>query len=96
MLRFEWDVRKNSQNKRKHGVSFEEALTASFDDHALLIEDPDHSEHEERFIVVGLSSALRTLVVCHCYRQQRDVVRIISARRADRQEREQYEARGTR
>jgi hypothetical protein len=95
-LRFEWDDRKNAQNKRKHGVSFEEAQTAFFDEHALLIADPDHSKHEERFILLGLSSSLRTLVVCHCYRRQGDVVRLISARRADRQEREQYEVRWTR
>ena len=92
-LRFEWDNRKNAQNRRKHGISFEEARTVFFDEHALLIADPDHSEHEERFILLGLSSALRTLVVCHCYRRQGDVVRLISARRADRQEREEYEVR---
>ncbi len=95
-LRFEWDDRKNAQNRRKHGVSFEEAETVFFDEHALLMVDPDHSEHEERFILLGLSSALRTLVVCHCYRREGDVVRLISARRADRQEREQYDVRWTR
>ena len=92
-LRFEWDDRKNAQNTRKHGVSLEEAQTVFFDEHALLIADPGHSEHEERLILLGFSSALRTLVVCHCYRRQGDVVRLISARRADRQEREQYEVR---
>ena len=95
-LRFEWDDRKNAQNRRKHGVSFEEAETVFYDEHALLIADPDHSEHEERFILLGLSSVLRTLVVCHCYRREGDVVRIISARLADRQEREQYHVRWTR
>ena len=94
-LRFEWDDGKNVQNRRKHGVSFEEAQTVFFDEHALLIADPDHSEQEERFILLGLSSALRTLVVCHCYRRRGDVVRLISARRADRQERRQYEVRWT-
>ena len=94
-LRFEWDDRKNAQNRRKHGVSFEEAQTVFFDEHALLIADPDHSGHEERFILLGLSSALRTLVVCHCYQRQGDVVRLISARRADRQEREHYDVRWT-
>ena len=92
MLRFEWDDRKNAHNKRKHGISFEEAETVFFDEEALLIADPDHSLQEERFILLGLSSALRTLVVCHCYRQEGDVIRIISARRADRQEREEYES----
>ena len=96
MLRFEWDDRKSAQNIRKHGVSFEEARTVFFDEQAFLIADPDHSEQEERFILLGLSSALRTLVVCHCYRRDEDVIRLISARRADRQEREEYEGRWTR
>ena len=95
-LRFEWNDRKNAQNRRKHGVSFEEAKTVFFDEHALLLAGPDHSEHEERFILLGFSSAQRTLVVGHCYRRQGDVVRLISARRADRQERAQYEVRWTR
>ena len=93
MLRFEWDDRKNTQNRRKHGVSFEEAQRVFFDEQALLIVDPDHSEEEERFILLGLSSALQTLVVCHCYRRAGEVIRLISARPADRQERELYEAR---
>jgi hypothetical protein len=92
-LTFEWDDRKEAHNRRKHGVSFEEAQTVFFDEHALLIPDPDHSEQEERFILLGISGALRTLVVCHCYRRQGDVIRIISARRADRQERRQYDFR---
>jgi hypothetical protein len=96
VLRFEWDDRKNAQNKRKHGVSFEEAQTVFLDEQALLIADPDHSELEERFILLGLSSALQTLVVCHCYRREGDVIRLISARRADRQERMVYENRWTR
>jgi uncharacterized DUF497 family protein len=96
VLRFEWDDRKNAQNRRKHGISFEEAQTVFFDEQALLIADPDHSEQEERFILLGLSGALQTLVVCHCYRREGDVIRLISARRADRQEREEYENRWTR
>jgi hypothetical protein len=90
VLRFEWDDRKDEQNRRKHGISFEEAQTVFYDEQALLIADPDHSQQGERFILLGLSSALRTLVVCHCYRQGGDVIRLISARRADRQERENY------
>jgi len=65
-LRFEWDNRKNAQNKRKHGLSFEEARTVFFDERALLIADPDHSQHEERFILLGLlesTSKLRTVAV---------------------------------
>jgi uncharacterized DUF497 family protein len=93
VLRFEWDDHKNAQNIRKHGISFEEAQTVFFDEKALLIADPDHSEREERFILLGLSSALRTLVVCHSYRRQGDVIRLISARRAGPQERGDYESR---
>ncbi len=91
-LRFEWDDGKDAANRRKHGVSFEEAQTVFFDEHALLIPDPDHSEPEERFVLLGLSSALRTLVVCHFYRRRTNI-RIISARKANRRERKQYERR---
>ncbi len=89
-IRFEWDQRKNRANKAKHGVSFEEARTAFFDEHARVIPDPEHSEDEERFVLLGLSIELRVLVVCHCYRRSNEVVRIISARRADATERNQY------
>jgi uncharacterized DUF497 family protein len=95
-LRFEWDEKKNAQNRRKHGVSFEEAQTVFFDEQALLIADPDHCEDEERFILLGLSGRVRTLVVCHCYRRREEVIRIISARRANREERQRYEARWSR
>ena len=95
VLRFEWDDRKDTQNRRKHGISFEEAQTVFFDEQALLIADPDHSMQEERSILLGMSSALRTLVVCHCYREEGDVIRIISARRADRRERGEDQNRGT-
>jgi uncharacterized DUF497 family protein len=89
-LRFGWDEGKNAANRRKHGVSFQEAATVFYDDSALLIDDPDHSEQEERFLLLGLSASARTLVVCHCYREAEDRIRIISARKADRQERERY------
>lgn len=95
-LRFEWDERKNSANRRKHGVSFEEAQSAFADEQGLLIDDPDHSAGEDRFVLLGMSSALRVLVVCHCYRADGDVIRIISARRADRQEQRDYGERWTR
>jgi hypothetical protein len=68
-LRFEWDDRKSTVNRRKHGVSFEEARTVFFDENALMRPDEDHSEDEDRFVLLGLSARLRTLVVCHCYRQ---------------------------
>jgi len=90
-LRFEWDSAKNRVNKRKHGVSFEEAQTVFYDENARIISDPGHSKKEERFILLGLSHTLRTLVVCHCYREKETMIRIISARRANKKERIQYE-----
>ena len=89
-LSFEWDERKNRENKRKHGVSFEEAQTVFLDERALRFYDPDHSADEDRFILLGLSFALRELVVCHCYRAGGSVIRIISARRATRREAAAY------
>jgi uncharacterized DUF497 family protein len=92
-LRFEWDPRKSAANKRKHGVSFEEARSVFADEHGLLIDDPDHSEDEDRFILLGISASARTLAVCHCYRRRGDVIRIISARRANAAERSDYTSR---
>lgn len=92
-IRFEWDQRKNSENRRKHGVSFEEAATVFLDESALLISDPDHSDEEDRFVLLGVSAALKVLVVCHCYRESDEVIRIISARKATSSERTQYRQR---
>ena len=89
-LDFEWDENKNLSNQKKHGVSFEEAKTVFADELGRLIPDPDHSEGEERFILMGMSSQLRLLTVCHCERGS-DTIRIISARKADKLERKQYE-----
>lgn len=89
-LTFEWDARKASENQRKHGISFEEAKSAFFDENARVIPDPEHSDDEDRFVLLGLSVRLRLLVVVHCYRREDDVIRIISARKADRSERHQY------
>jgi uncharacterized DUF497 family protein len=89
-LAFEWDSRKASANRKKHGVSFEEASSAFSDEHALVIADPDHSDDEDRFVLLGLSSALRLVVVIHCFRESDDVIRIISARKASRTERSHY------
>ncbi len=89
-LTFEWDPRKNAANRRKHGVSFEEAETAFSDEGALLLDDPDHSRAEDRFVLLGLSAALRLLVVCHTYRRDDAVIRLISARKATPAERVQY------
>jgi hypothetical protein len=90
-LKFEWDRRKETANRKKHDVSFSEAKTAFYDENARVIADPDHSEEEDRFILLGLSSQLRLLVVCHCYREDQDTIRIISARKANRSERREYE-----
>lgn len=90
-LKFEWDENKNQINQQKHAVSFEEAKTVFYDENALLIDDPDHSKEEERFIILGLSSQAKLLVVCHCYRASETVIRIISARKATRRETQYYE-----
>ena len=90
MLSFEWDPAKATANLRKHGVSFEDAQTAFSDEHARLVNDPDHSAEEERFVLLGLSSSLRLLVVAHCYRSADSVIRIISARRATKAEERSY------
>ena len=92
-LQFDWDERKSRVNLQKHGVSFEEAMTVFMDEQALFMADPRHSATEDRFILLGLSAHLRTLVVCHCYREAREVIRIISARKATRLERRQYTQR---
>ncbi len=92
-LRFDWDPAKAEANKRKHGVSFLEAESVFYDEHALFTEDPDHSETEDRFILLGVSARLRTLVVVHAYRENPDTIRIISARKATKTERSRYEER---
>jgi uncharacterized protein len=94
-LDFTWDEVKARANVRKHGVSFVEAQLVFFDEHARLLDDPDHSEDEARFILLGLSDALRVLVVVHAYREAQGRIRIISARKATARERAGYE-RGTR
>jgi uncharacterized DUF497 family protein len=89
-IKFEWDLRKASANEKKHGISFEEARTVFFDENAKLIDDPDHSDDEERFVLLGLSSSLKVVLVCHCYREEGNVIRIISARKASAHESKQY------
>jgi uncharacterized DUF497 family protein len=76
---------------RKHGVSFEEAEMVFLDDEAVIIPDDEHPSGEERFLILGFSYKLRMLVVCHCYREAHDVIRIISARKANKAERTQYQ-----
>lgn len=91
-IRFEWDDNKNAINRNKHKIAFEEAKTVFEDPEALVIDDPDHSEHEERFIILGFSNRANLLVVCHCYRESETVIRIISARKATVTESRQYYA----
>jgi len=92
-IRIEWDPRKAAENRRKHGVSFSEAESVFADENALLMDDPFHSDGEDRFLLLGLSSGLRILVVVHCYREEDAVIRLISARRANAHERRQYDER---
>lgn len=91
-IRFEWDPRKARSNEKKHGVSFEEAESVFYDEQALFLEDPQPADEEERFVLLGLSSILRVVVVVHALRGD-DVIRIISARKATRQETKQYQSR---
>lgn len=87
---FVWDNAKAAINIKKHGVSFEEASSVFYDEYALEIFDPDHSEDEDRFLLLGISSSLRLLVVCHCYRENDEFIRIISARKATKTEAKSY------
>ena len=89
-MEFTWDNRKNKANAKKHGVSFEEAQTAFYDEQSVVFFDPDHSDDEDRFILLGISFKLRVLVVCHCFREDKTVVRIMSARKADKAEESDY------
>ena len=89
-IEFQWDPIKNASNEKKHGITFDEAKTVFTDQFARIIADPDHSETEDRFILLGTSIHSRLLVVCHCVREN-DSIRIISARKADKDERLIYE-----
>ncbi len=89
-IQFTWDPNKNESNISKHGVSFKEAKSVFYDDSARLISDPDHSDEEDRFILLGMSNKLNILLVCHCYRESDFKIRIISARKATKKERQQY------
>ncbi len=93
-MRFEWDEAKNRTNQSKHGVTFSEAQSVFYEDSALLFDDPDHSDEEQRFLLVGYSFRARVLVVVHCWRKMDEVIRIISARQATRSEYEMYHANG--
>jgi uncharacterized DUF497 family protein len=88
---FRLGSQKSGCQSKKHGVSFDEARTVFFDERAKLIDDPDHSESEDRFVLLGLSGTLRVILVCHCYREEGNVIRIISARKASPHEAKQYD-----
>ncbi|MCQ2787206.1 MAG: BrnT family toxin [Bacilli bacterium] len=90
MLKFDWDKNKNKLNIKKHGISFEEASTVFYDDNAILIPDPEHSIDEDRFVLLGISKKVNVLVVVHCYRQNDEIIRIISARNATKNETLKY------
>lgn len=89
-MKFDWDQAKANANSKKHGVTFEEARTVFFDEFAVQFFDEDHSSEEERFLLLGLSSEAKLLLVCHCEREQEDVIRIISARKATKREAAHY------
>jgi len=89
-MRIIWDENKNKENIRKHNISFEEAKTVFYDPNGRLIDDPDHSEGEDRFIILGLSKMLNLLVVCHCYKENDEIIRIITARKATKKESKYY------
>jgi uncharacterized DUF497 family protein len=89
-MRFIWDESKNQENIKNHKVSFQDAETVFYDPNAKIIHDPDHSTEEDRFIILGLSKLLKLLVVCHCYREDEDIIRIITARKATKNETKGY------
>ena len=91
LMRFEWDPNKAESNLKKHGVSFDEASTVFYDERAVLFDDPDHSQDEDRFLILGLSQNLRLLIVSHCLREEGNIIRIISARKANTSEERQHE-----
>lgn len=86
MIKFEWDLPKAVANLRKHQVSFDEAKSVFYDEFAVQFFDDEHSSEEERFLLLGMSSGAKLLIVCHCEREQGEVIRIISARKATKRE----------
>ena len=85
-IRFEWDENKNKINKKKHGLSFEEAVEVFGDENAILFDDPDHSLYEDRFLIIGAIKSTKICIVSHCYRDDDNVIRLISAREATKSE----------
>lgn len=89
-IEFEWDENKNQINKSKHGVDFEEAATVFYDDEAIIFDDPEHSMKEERFLILGITKREKLCIVSHCYRNKDNIIRIISARKATKNETRTY------
>lgn len=89
-ITFQWDEQKNKINQQKHGISFEEAESVFFDDYAVQFWDEDHSQEEERFLLLGISSKMRRLLVVHCFREEDSIIRIISARKPTKNESKEY------
>jgi hypothetical protein len=89
-IQFQWDQKKNNENIKKHKISFEEAKSVFFDENARVISDPEHSIDEDRFIILGFSMKLNLLVVVHTYRENDEIIRIISARKATKTESKYY------
>ena len=90
MYVFDWDENKNQINQKKHGINFDEASSVFFDERAILFDDPEHSEYEDRFLLLGMSDTAKVCIVCHCYRESDTVIRIISARKATKKEVDRY------
>lgn len=90
MYVFDWDENKNQINQKKHGIDFDEASSVFFDERAILFDDPEHSEYEDRFLLLGMSDTAKVCIVCHCYRESDTVIRIISARKATKKEVDRY------
>ena len=88
---FEWDDKKSKINITKHGITFEEAVSVFYDEEAIEFYDEEHSEWEDRFLMLGLSNKLNLLLVCHCHREPKGRIRIISARKATKNESKNYE-----
>lgn len=92
MIRFEWDEAKAISNIKKHGIAFEEAKSVFFDEYAMQFYDDESSQLEEdRFLMLGTSNEANVLLVCHCEREEGEIIRIISARKATKSERKYYE-----
>lgn len=89
-ITFQWDEQKNKINQQKHGISFEEAESVFFDDYAVQFWDEDHSQEEERFLLLGISSKMRRLLVVHCFREEDSIIRVISARKPTKNESKEY------